>query len=217
MAITLYHGHGSPYSWRAWLALEHKKIPYELKVLSFAAGDTGKPEFIAINPRHQVPTIVDDGLVVSESAVILEYLDDRYPAQDTSTALFPGDIAKRTLIRRLAREADEYLWTDGLYPLAREILFNNEGQDEEAIAKGREALGKELAYFETAMKGDFLAGPLCAADFSLYPFVAYLWRIDIRRPDLKLPDAVGPKLKAWKARIEGLPYFEKTYPPHWRS
>jgi glutathione S-transferase len=217
MALTFYHGHGSPFSWRAWLGLEHKKLSYELKVLSFSAGDTRKPEFVAINPRHQVPTLVDDGLVVYESAVILEYLEEKYPAKDAATALFPGDIAQRALIRRLVREGDEYLWTNAISPLVEEVLFKKEGADQARIASSREELAKELAHFENALKADYLAGPLSAADFGVYPFVAFLWRVDLRRPDLKLPDTLGPKLKAWKARIERLPFFEKTYPPHWRT
>ena len=59
MSLILYYGSGSPYAWRAQFALEHKALPYELKVLSFSAGDTRKPEFIALNPRHQVPVLVD--------------------------------------------------------------------------------------------------------------------------------------------------------------
>jgi len=51
MPLTFYYGSGSPYSWRVWFALEHKRIPYELKVLSFSAGDLKKPEYAAINPR----------------------------------------------------------------------------------------------------------------------------------------------------------------------
>jgi glutathione S-transferase len=73
MALTLYYGSGSPYAWRAQLALEHKALPYDLKVLSFSAGDTRKPEFIALNPRHQVPTIVDGDFVLYESNAIVEY------------------------------------------------------------------------------------------------------------------------------------------------
>ena len=72
MALDFYHGHGSPYSWRVWLALEHKGIAYELKVLSFSAGDTRKPEFMALTPRHRVPTLVDGDFVLYESNAIVE-------------------------------------------------------------------------------------------------------------------------------------------------
>ncbi len=217
MALTLYHGHGSPYAWRALLGIEHKRVPYELKVLSFSAGDTRKPDFIAVNPRHQVPTLVDDGFVVWESAVILEYLEERFPAHDGSPALFPGELKQRALVRRIAREADEYLWNEGGQPIAHEVLFNKEAAVEANIVKAVEKLTEELAYFEGLLAADFLAGPLSAADFTAYPYIAYLYRIEFRRPDLKLSALLGPKLKAWKARIEALPYFDKTFPPHWRA
>ena len=38
MALDFYHGHGSPFSWRVWLALESKAVDPRLRVLSFAAG-----------------------------------------------------------------------------------------------------------------------------------------------------------------------------------
>ncbi len=79
MSLVLYYGSGSPYAWRVQLALEHKALPYELKVLSFSAGDTRKPEFIALNPRHRVPVLVDGDFVLYESNAIVEYLDEAYP------------------------------------------------------------------------------------------------------------------------------------------
>ena len=51
MAIDLYIASGSPPSWRIWLSLEHKQLPYQLHVLSFQAGDPKKPDYLAINPR----------------------------------------------------------------------------------------------------------------------------------------------------------------------
>ena len=88
MAIYFYHGHGSPYSWRVWLALDAKGVTYDTKIMSFAAVDTRKPEFVALNPRHTVPTIVDDGHAVWESVAILEYLDERF---SSGAKLYPGD------------------------------------------------------------------------------------------------------------------------------
>ena len=78
MAITLYYGSGSPYAWRVQLALEAKALPYERRLLSFSAGDTRKPEFAKLNPRHRVPTIVDGDFVLYESNAIVEYLDEAY-------------------------------------------------------------------------------------------------------------------------------------------
>ena len=64
MALTFYYASGSPYAWRVWLALEHKAVPYELKQLSFDAGDLKTPEFRGLNPRQKVPVIVDDGFTL---------------------------------------------------------------------------------------------------------------------------------------------------------
>ena len=58
MALTLYYMSGSPYAWRVWLALEHKQIPYELKTMSYDAGDFKKPEFLALTRRRKVPVWV---------------------------------------------------------------------------------------------------------------------------------------------------------------
>jgi len=101
LALILYYGSGSPYAWRVQLALEHKALPYELKVLSFSAGDTRKPEFLALNPRHQVPVLVDGDFKLYESNAIVEYIDEAYPGR--GAPLFPGDAKTRALIRRVTR------------------------------------------------------------------------------------------------------------------
>jgi glutathione S-transferase len=216
MAIDFYHGHGSPFSWRVWLALEHKAIPYDLKVLSFAAGDTKKPEFVALNPRHQVPTIVDEGFVLWESTVILEYLDERFTP---GTPLYPGDARSRGRIRRLVREAEEYLGIEGIDPITTEY-FGKEGADPDLakVDKAKERLKDELAHFDAELRGDYLAGAApSAADFVLYPWIGYVKRITVRRPETKLVELLPEKLAAWAKRIESAPYFDKTFPPHWRA
>ncbi|HEX3097945.1 MAG TPA: glutathione S-transferase family protein [Usitatibacter sp.] len=217
MALVFYHGHGSPYSWRVWLALEHKRIPYELKVLSFADGDTKKPEFIAINPRHHVPTIVDDGYTLWESVAILEYLEERFP-KDDATSLFPGDARARGRIRRLGREIEAYLDLEGLDPIVMEHFFKDGAAPDDArVAKARERVKEELEILSRELRGKFLAGDApTAADFILYPEYAYVGRLTFRKPELKLTELVPAPLAEWGKRIEALPYFDKTFPPHWR-
>jgi glutathione S-transferase len=215
MAITLYYGSGSPYAWRAQLALEHKALPYELKVLSFAAGDTRKPEFLALNPRHRVPVLVDDDFVLYESSAIVEYLDEAYPGR--GAPLFPGDARTRAIIRRMICEVDED-FDAALDPLTTQAFSKKpEERDVKAIADSRKALVDEMASFSGAMRGDYLAGPLSAADYALYTLLAFVWRSEIKLPDLGADSMLTPQLARWKARIEALPYFDKTIPPHWRK
>jgi glutathione S-transferase len=215
MAITLYYGSGSPYAWRAQLALEHKALPYELKVLSFAAGDTRKPEFLALNPRHRVPVLVDDDFVLYESSAIVEYLDDAYPGR--GAPLFPGDARTRAIIRRMICEVDED-FDAALDPLTTQAFSKKpEERDAKAIADSRKALVDELALVSQSMRGDYLAGPLSAADYALYTLLAFVWRSEIKLPDLDADSMLTPQLARWKKRIEALPYFDKTIPPHWRK
>jgi len=130
MAVDLYTGHGSPYGWRVWLALELKKVAHDVKILSFQAGDTRKPEFVALNPRHTVPTIVDDGHVLWESLAILEYLDERY---DTGTKLYPGDAKNRARIRRLIQEMEGYLDKEGIDPITHEYFGKELGTSDRLV------------------------------------------------------------------------------------
>ena len=215
MAITLYYGSGSPYAWRAQLALEHKALPYELKVLSFAAGDTRKPEFLALNPRHRVPVLVEDDFALYESSAIVEYLDEAYPGR--GAPLFPSDARTRAITRRMICEVDED-FDAALDPLTTQAFSKKpEERDAKAIADSRKALVDELALFSGAMRGDYLAGPLSAADYALYTLLAFVWRSEIKLPDLNADGMLTPQLARWKARIEALPYFDKTIPPHWRK
>ena len=214
MALTFYYGSGSPYAWRVWLALEHKQIPHEHKTVSFSAGDLMKPEYLAINPRHKVPTIVDEGFALYESVAILEYLDERYRS---GPALFPGDIRNRARVRRLVQEADQY-YAVSMEALVDEILFKPQEQwNAERVATGRRRLADELAMWERMVPTEgFLAGEVSAADFTLYPLIALTYRMQKKKPDLEVETMVGPKVAAWMRRVEALPYFRKTWPPHWK-
>ncbi|HTS52132.1 MAG TPA: glutathione S-transferase family protein [Burkholderiales bacterium] len=212
MALIFYYGSGSPYAWRVWLALEHKRVAYDHKTLSFSAGDLRKPEYLAINPRHRVPAVVDDGFALYESVAIVEYLDEKYPGPK----LFPGDARQRALVRRMVQEADQY-YAVAMEKLVDQVLFTPQDKwDPDKIDEGRQGLTRELAQWESLIRGHYLAGELSAADFTLYPLIALTLRMEKKKPDLALSGAIGPTVAAWIKRIEALPYFQKTWPPHWK-
>lgn len=215
-ALSFYFGSGSPYAWKIWLALEHKQLSYEAKRMSFDSGELKSAEFTAINPRQKVPALVDNGFAMYESAAILEYLEDAYPK--SGEPLWPGDVKARAIARRRAAEVVAYI-----DPANDKILSEIFGQggnapDAAVIDAGKKQLSSELARIETWLDEDFLAGDkLSGADFTLYPYVAFLGRVDARKPGYDLLALSPPKLAAWMRRIEALPYFEKTFPPHWKA
>ena len=162
MSLTFYCGSGSPFAWKVWLALEHKAIPYDLKVLSFDKGDTRAPDFRAINPRGKVPTIVDKGYALWESAVILEYLDEAYPERP----LLPKDSRSRATARRIAAEAENYLGPV-VVDLFRATLYREGPKDPERLTEVHDRLADEVSRFEAMLQGDHFTGDLSVADFTV--------------------------------------------------
>ncbi|MDI1479665.1 glutathione S-transferase family protein [Polyangium sp. y55x31] len=213
MSLTFYYGSGSPYAWKVWLALEHKKLDYEWKLLTFDRGETRTPEYLAINPRGKVPVLVHDGLVIAESNAIVEYLEERFP----DSPLLPRDISARAKVRQLAAEADGYI-APVQRKLFQETLFTKEeARDATKIAEAHAAILEELARWEARLTGDWLAGDLSLADFATYPHVRAIRRVDDRLPAHGLGDLWPARITAWMKRIEALPYYEKTIPPHWKG
>lgn len=214
MALVFYYGSGSPFAWKVWLALEHKQVPYELRVLSFDRGDLRTPDFLTVNPRGQVPAIVDNGFALWESHAIVEYLEEQYPQR----ALLPSDPKGRATVRRLMLEADNHL-SDAQTDLMAATLFRKADVAEDAakIAAGQDKLLKELPRWDALLTGEYLAGTLSLADFAVYPYVRQIRRIDDRQPKNGLGDRMPQRLAAWMRRIEALPYYARTTPPHWKS
>ena len=214
MSLTFYFGSGSPYAWKVWLALEHKGIPFEAKRLSFDNDDTKTPEFLAINPRGRVPAIVDDGFAMWESAPIIEYLEERFPDKP----LLPKDLKARATVRRMVNEADNYLNPLSSELVEQAVYLTPAERDPEKSQAAKKQMLSELQRLEKCMKGDFLHDALGLADYAAYPYVRMAQRADERAPGLGVARAEMPaKIQAWLQRIEALPYYNRTIPPHWKG
>ncbi|HVY26381.1 MAG TPA: glutathione S-transferase family protein [Polyangiaceae bacterium] len=213
MTITLHAMSGSPFSWKVALALEHKQLPFTLRYLSVDAGDLRSPDFARMNPRRRAPVMTDGEICLYESEAILRYLEDAYP----KPTLYPGELPARALAYRLCAEVTSYLAV-AMEELVLEVLFKPDPatRDPAKIERARQVVGQELEHFEQQLGDGYLAGQLSAADFTLYPCLMLCLRIEKRLPALAFAGQLGPRLSAWKARIEALPYYERTYPPHWK-
>lgn len=77
MAITLYHHPFTRAATSLWM-LEEVGVPYSIHYIDIMKGGHKAPEMIALNPMGKLPIIVDDDVVVTESAAIGLYLADRY-------------------------------------------------------------------------------------------------------------------------------------------
>ncbi|HWU74040.1 MAG TPA: glutathione S-transferase family protein [Sphingomonas sp.] len=100
--IRIIGNHVSPYARKVFLALDHKGVDYEIDpIVPFFGGD----EFTRLNPLRRIPVLIDGDLVIPDSTVICEYLDDRYPEKP----LYPADPAQRARARWLEEFADSRL------------------------------------------------------------------------------------------------------------
>lgn len=211
MPLTLHYLSGSPYAWRVQLALVHKGLPFTLRSLSYDAGDFRSPDFARLNPRRRVPVLEHDDFVLYESAAILDYLEDIAP----DPPLLAAEPRPRAIQRRLIREADQYV-AEQLEHLVQAVFFTApEARDPARIAAAWAGMRRELELWESLIRGEFLAGSLCAADYTLYPLLALGHRIASRVPGLTEGPLTGPALAAWEARMRALPIIRATWPPHW--
>jgi glutathione S-transferase len=110
--LTLYDAARCPYCARVRIVLAEKAIPYD----TVAVDLEDRPGWIYdLNPTGRVPVLEDDGLVLAESRVLMEYLEERFP----ETPLLPADPADRALVRLRLERFDEGLG-NAYYLLRRE-------------------------------------------------------------------------------------------------
>lgn len=103
--LYLYHGATSVCAAKVRLVLAEKDIDWTGELLDLQRGDQHRPEYRRLNPNAVVPTLVHDGRVVIESTVIIEYLDEAFPAR----ALMPADPFQRASARLWMKKIDDRL------------------------------------------------------------------------------------------------------------
>ncbi len=116
MGLTLYHHNSSVCAAKIRVALAEKGLPWDSRLMRLD-GDQFDPAYLALNPAAVVPTLVHGGTVVTESNVILEYLDDAFP----ENPLRPDDPAERAAARALMMRLDD--GSDGLHHAASVLTY----------------------------------------------------------------------------------------------
>ena len=172
--ITLYDAPRCPYCARVRIVLAEKGVEYESVEIDLA----DRPAWIyEKNPLGKVPVLEEDGFVLPESPVIMEYLEERYP----EPALMPADPGDRALVRLWIERFDHNLG-DAYYAFRR--------GDED----GAERLSHCLSFVERYLRRG--PRPYTLADIAYLPWV--LRARDMLGFDL----SPYPAIESWLAELE---------------
>ena len=220
MALELYWGSGSPYSWRVMLALEHKRLPFVSHLLELSRQEHKAPHMLKLNPRGQLPVLKDGDYVCFESLAILYYLDLKYP----DPPLFGRSPEEAGTIMRVICEYQNNAEPE-LMKITRAVFTGKARERIEEVTDAMHTLANEARVIEGRLsKSEWIVGEhVSALDFVVFPGIQLLLRALNRDEAAELrsrflPMAFNyPALARWISRVEALPGYERTYPPHWRS
>lgn len=192
--MVLYSGTTCPFSHRCRFVLFEKGMDFEIRDVDLF----NKPEDISVmNPYGQVPILVERDLILYESNIINEYIDERFPHPQ----LMPADPVQRGRARLL------------LFNFERELFVHVEAlekQDAKKIDKARVLVRDRLAQLAPVVtKNKFMLGEdFSMIDVALAPL---LWRLDYY--GIELPKTAAPVQK-YAERIFSRPaFFEALTPP----
>ncbi len=190
--IRLYEYPPSSNCQKVRLVLAEKGLSYESVIIDLRKKEQTAPEYLRINPYGLVPAMDDDGVVIYESTIINEFLEEKYP----QVPVFPQDPAARAKARILEDFRDNHL-----YPALKTISrltrsVDKEDWDHTLIAAAFESMASIFERLEEELDGkDFLAGEYSIADIAFTPNLSRLVDMGVGLPDR------FPRLKAWTDRM----------------
>nr|UJZ92577.1 glutathione S-transferase [Scaphoideus titanus] len=181
MGLDFYYAPGSAPCRSVLLAAKAVGVELNLKQLDLMKGEHLKPEFVKINPQHNVPTLDDNGFALNESRAIICYLAEKYGKDDS---LYPKDAQKRALVnQRLYFDIGTLYqrFGDLYYP----VMFGGAPFDEEKKKKldeayvfldkfledGKWAAGENYTLADIALVASVTTAEVVGYDVSKYPNV----------------------------------------------
>jgi glutathione S-transferase len=104
------YGFGGTRWLRALWALRELDAEFEFVPINLVAAEHGRPDFLRLNPAGKIPVLVDGDVLLTESAAIVMYLAEKYPAK----GLLPADLKERAQVYRwvmfAVTELEQPLW-----------------------------------------------------------------------------------------------------------
>jgi glutathione S-transferase len=185
------------------IAALEKGLDFELVMVAYDSqqGYSPKhPEVLRVNPKRQVPVLVDGDLEIFDSTQIFEYLEDRQP----DPALWPREPRARARARLLEHKSDEVY-----FPHVIRLMGLQKNLQDEAAVTAIDAATRYYGEMERLLSGgaDWLAGTYSFADIAFY--MAALFGERQGAP----VTAATPRLLAWRDRMTQRPAVSAVVKP----
>lgn len=203
MTIKLYYHPLSTFSRRVRIACHEKRIAVELVPVDMAARKHREQPYLSLNPYGRVPTLDEDGFVIYESTVILNYLEATHPAP----SLVPADPRGRALVDMHMKLCDLQLTRQAGTVIFPKRFLPKERWNLPAIAAAKSEIEKHLAIVEQQLDGKsfLVAEQFTLAEVCYAPFLEFLELMEIAPP---------PMVARWSERIRSRPSVKETQPEH---
>ncbi|OCQ91717.1 glutathione transferase [Oscillatoriales cyanobacterium USR001] len=210
--LKLFHVPISPNSRRVWITLLEKGLEFELVEMNLD-GEQFQPEFLAINPFHHIPVLIDEDFNVVESLAILDYLEAKY----STPTMLPKE-AKDLAIARMVQLVTVNELLPSAVPLFP-LMLGLPGGDSEKVEMALQKISTVLKFFESLLDdraffgsesitlAEVVAGtivpwlPRGGASFSEYPKLSGWCDRLMARPSWQATEATPEAIEWMKARL----------------